>query len=207
MKEDEDGEDVEPREVPEHLQKMRKCIDNDVPSGSGLYQDFRRKMAHTPEYKKAAATPGYDAMRKLRKKWAELEYEAELKEHTRSEVYEEEEAAEGTYETVDFIIGEEGGSHREENVIAAKNYIKYCLKKGGKWLKQCKRTKRTKILYVKDKLNSRHKIAWGMVERSGKRSRDPSPKAPSPAQGSGQSPPNKQKQGSSCYWCCWWSSC
>ena len=154
------GGDVDQRQMPQDMIDLQASIKAGVPSQTKEYQDFRRAMEGTAEYKAAKEAKGYTAMRSLRVQWAEKKYEAKEKEFLKQETFDEEEADEGEYYTPDGIIEQEGGPGNPDNIIAAQNHLQWCLKKRGKWVKYIRSTGRVRFLHVKHKLSTKVNKRW-----------------------------------------------
>ena len=78
---------------------------------------------------------GKSKIKEKRKAYAELLVATCRSERIREDSFEDMDWSTATYEPFDEILRHEGGGQNEENIVAAMNYCKWCLKKGGRWVK------------------------------------------------------------------------
>ena len=71
-------------------------------------------------------------------------------ERLREDTFEEMDWSKATYEPFDEVVRLEGGAQNVKNYEAAVNYCKWCIRKGGRWIKWMKRSKRLNYAYQKE---------------------------------------------------------
>ena len=81
---------------------------------------------------------------------------------TRTQEHVTEDATVATPEPFDVIVRNEGGPSNPDNIKAALNYCRMCLKLGGRWVHYNNWTKRIEFVYQKKRMTQIWRDKWSM---------------------------------------------
>ena len=153
---DKDESDEPPALEADLLGILRGLVKSDSARGQKCSREFKKAMVGNAEYKDASKAK----IKTMRQKYAEAEVKTLRTERLSEESFEEVDWSKATYEPFDIILQQEGGPGSDENFEAAKNYCRWCVKKGGRWIKYMKRSNRLNYAYLKEGLGEEIKKKW-----------------------------------------------
>ena len=137
---------------------LRGLVKSDSAKGQKFSREFKKAMVGNAEYKDASKAK----IKTMRQKYAEAEVKTLRTERLSEESFEEVDWSKATYEPFVIIVQQEGGPGSDENFEAAKNYCRWCVKKGGRWIKYMKRSKRLNYAYLKEGFGEEIKKKWSL---------------------------------------------
>ena len=142
------------------LAAMRGQIRSDTAKGQKITRDFKKSMKNDPEF----ASASKQKVKELRKRWYEESIATCKAERLREESFEEVGWKKATYEPFDIVLAQEGGPGNPENIDAALAYCRWCVKKGGKWIKFMKKSRRLNYAYMKEGFDEEIRRKWSLRE-------------------------------------------
>ena len=141
-----------------HVDALQLLEDNKLPSSHKSLQDMRRVVKGNPEKYAGENSNNKDFQRRF----LEGALEEVAKKYIFTESIEETEYIKGNLESFDAIVAKEGGAQNPANIEAARQRCKTCMRKGRRYYKRCKWSKRVRYMYVEEGFENKAIKNWAM---------------------------------------------
>ena len=162
-----DEEDMDLMTLPEAAQAtylqiqevLAEVVAGKINANDKNLQDMRRQSKDDPEYIAVMKMSGKGkkvALAAFQEKFFATKLQDVVTKHTSSETTEKSSQKKSTFESFDWIVREEGGRHNPKNIEAAASRCRECIKRGPKYYRRDKWSKRIQWIYIKDGFKDKH---------------------------------------------------
>ena len=151
-----------------HAEALRAALasEDGISARSAVGQQFNRMMSSSKD-KERYGKLSTEGKAQFRAAWASQRLKTIESKYSATEAFTTADTAAGEYLALPMVVEREGGwggPAGQNNVLAALNYCKACLAKGGRFTRWNEMTGRGEFLYIRAGVYERHEKGWAVQQ-------------------------------------------